>query len=76
MSVPARGKATPYVSRFVTIFQKLFEGLTPTHINPKESAEEFWSELLSLDVDKAYIINRLAEIPKDDCLGRLKVRYS
>lgn len=72
MIAPARGNATPYVSRFVTLFQKLFEGLTPTHINPKENAQEFWSELLSLDVDKAYLIKRLTEIPKDDCLGRLK----
>ncbi|KAH9004073.1 hypothetical protein EDB86DRAFT_2886537 [Lactarius hatsudake] len=66
MSFPAQGSATPYVSRFVVLFQKLFEecGLTPTQINPKESAEGFWSGLISLDVDRAF--------PKDDCLGRQK----
>ncbi|KAH9065797.1 hypothetical protein EDB87DRAFT_1593217 [Lactarius vividus] len=72
MSFPARGNTTPYVSRFVVLFQKLFEGLTPTQINPKESAEEFWSELLSSDVDRTYLIKRLTEFPKDDCLGRQK----
>ncbi|KAH9049384.1 hypothetical protein EDB84DRAFT_1453716, partial [Lactarius hengduanensis] len=50
--------ATPYVSRFVVLFQKLFEEWTDANtINPKESAEEFWSELLSLDVDRAYLVN-------------------
>ncbi|KAI0308151.1 hypothetical protein B0F90DRAFT_1807431 [Multifurca ochricompacta] len=61
--------SAPYVSRFVTMFQKLFEG---PHINPKEDVEVFWSELLSLDVDRAYLTERLVALPKEDCLGRLK----
>ena len=50
------------------------QGLTPTQISPKEGVEAFWSELLSLDVDRTYLSERLTLLPKGDCLERLKVR--
>ena len=52
----------------------IMQGLTPTQISPKEGAEAFWSELLSLDVDRTYLSERLTSLPKGDCLERLKVR--
>ncbi|KAI0275011.1 hypothetical protein BC834DRAFT_850678 [Gloeopeniophorella convolvens] len=77
MSGTRRGSLAPYVSRFVTLFNKLFEewcaiGLTPTQINPKEGSAAFWSELLSLDVDQTYLAERLNAISKEECLDRLK----
>ncbi|KAH9982834.1 hypothetical protein BGW80DRAFT_47909 [Lactifluus volemus] len=72
MSVLAKASVVPHASRFIALFHKLFEGLTPKQINPKESAEAFWTELLSLDVDRTYLTERLASLSKGDCLERLK----
>ncbi|KAI9512521.1 hypothetical protein F5148DRAFT_973492 [Russula earlei] len=91
MSVSGQGSVAPYISRFVTLFNKLSEecpvvhngavkadetvvvqGQTPAHIGGRGGAEAFWSELLSLDVDRTYLSEKLNSLPKGDCLGRLK----
>lgn len=61
-----------YAGRKLTV---ILQGLTPVQLSPKGGAEAVWSELLSLDVDRTYLSERLASLPKGECLGRLKVRW-
>ena len=53
----------------------IIQGLTPVQLSPKGGVEAFWAELLSLDVDRTYLSERLASLPKGECLGQLKVRW-
>lgn len=69
----ARGKNI--TSKFVGIYSKLFQGLPPSKISPQQDHDRFFSDLLSLYVEKDYLIAELDRIPKERCLGNLKASY-
>lgn len=60
-------------SRYVTIINKLFQGLSPAQISPGHDEQRFWQELLSLDPDRAFLTRLLSTLPKDECLGSHKL---
>lgn len=66
-------RASQVSSRFVGKYSKLFQGLTPAQISPHEDTGAFFSTLLGLDVDQEYLEGQLNQVPKDTCLGTLKV---
>ncbi|KAI5116918.1 hypothetical protein M0805_003991 [Coniferiporia weirii] len=57
------------VPKFVATYDKLFEGYTPEEISPHETAAQFWSNLLSLDVDRAHLGRRLRSLGKNELLA-------
>ena len=61
------------VSKFVSIYDKLFNGLTAEDIYSHEPTEQFWSNLLSLEVDQRQLGRKFREVSKDELLTRLKV---
>lgn len=61
------------VSKFVSTYDKLFDGYTPEQISPHESAEQFWSNLLSLEINQPQLGRKFREVSKDEFLTRLKV---
>ncbi|KAG1783513.1 hypothetical protein EV702DRAFT_1053969 [Suillus placidus] len=60
-------------SRYVTIINKLFQGLSPAQISPGHDEQRFWQELLSLDPDRAFLTRLLSTLTKDECLGSHKL---
>lgn len=60
-------------SRYVTIINKLFQGLSPAQISPGQDERRFWQELLSLDPDHAFLTRLLSTLPKDECLTSRKL---
>ena len=62
-------------SKFVDIYGKLFRAISPRQIAPQQDSDRFFSDLLDLKVDRPYLEGELNRIPKDICLGRLKVCY-
>lgn len=68
------GRRTSQVtSKFIVTYTKLFQGLTPEQISPRETSEDFFSNLFTLDVNRAFLEGELNQVPKEVCLGRLKV---
>jgi hypothetical protein len=61
-------------SKFTSWYTKLLHGYPPHVISPNDAPGEFWANLLSLDLDREWLANRLNQVTKDDCLGKLKVR--
>ncbi len=59
-------------SKFVVIYSKLFQGMSPRQINPQQERDRFFSDLLNLKVNIAYLRDELDKSPKDLCLGKLK----
>jgi hypothetical protein len=61
-------------SKFIACYTKLLQG-HPLHlISPNESPTEFWTTLLTLDVDREWLTARLSQVSKEDYMGKLKVR--
>lgn len=60
-------------SRYVTIINKLFQGLSPAQISPGHDEQRFWQELLSLEPDRAFLTRLLSTLPKDECLSSHKL---
>lgn len=73
-SVPSHG--SHLTSKFVDIYGKLFRAISPKQIAPQQDSDRFFSDLLDLKVDRPYLEGELNRIPKDICLGRLKVCYN
>lgn len=59
-------------SKFVVIYSKLFQGMSPRQINPQQDRDRFFSDLLDLKVNSAYLQGELDKSSKDLCLGKLK----
>ncbi|KAH9486507.1 Armadillo-like helical domain-containing protein 3 [Psilocybe cubensis] len=59
-------------SKFVAIYSKLFQGLSPQSINPEHDQERLFSDLLDLKVDRSYLREELDKIPKEKCTGTFK----
>lgn len=58
-----------------TIYTKLFfQGYLPAQISPNEDIDSFYSSMLDLDVDRAFLQGILERLTKDECLGPIKVR--
>ncbi|KAF8167628.1 hypothetical protein B0H34DRAFT_646029 [Crassisporium funariophilum] len=68
----SRSNATPLTSKFIGIYSKLFQGLSPKQIVSQQDPERFFSDLLDLKVDRTYLEGELNRITKDICLGRFK----
>ena len=64
-----------FTPKFIDVYSKLFQGISPQHIAPHQDSDRFFSDLLDLKVDRSYLEGELNRISKDMCLGRLKVRY-
>ncbi|KAG1864749.1 hypothetical protein DFJ58DRAFT_867178 [Suillus subalutaceus] len=60
-------------SRYVTIINKLFQGLSPAQISPGHDEERFWQELLSLEPERAFLTRLLSTLSKDECLSSHKL---
>ena len=59
-------------SKFVGIYSKLFQGISPRQISPEEDQERLFSDLLDLKVDRTYLERELEKLSKEACLGRMK----
>jgi hypothetical protein len=67
----------PHVtSKFVSTYSKLFQGIPASTIAPGQDTDQFYSDLLDLDVDRLYLEGELKRIPKDVCHEKLKVRVA
>ncbi|PPQ99554.1 hypothetical protein CVT24_005342 [Panaeolus cyanescens] len=64
------------VTKFASIYTKLFQGLSPSQISPQLSIDRFWSDLLDLKVDSHFLKAELHKLPKDVCFGHLKYTLS
>ncbi|KAG2156639.1 uncharacterized protein EDB93DRAFT_1127654 [Suillus bovinus] len=60
-------------SRYVTIINKLFQGLSPSQISPGHDEQRFWQELLSLEPDRIFLTRKLSTLSKDECLTSHKL---
>lgn len=58
--------------RFISVYTKLLEGVAPSTISPNVEHERFWSELLTLQVDREFLLQQINALHKEDCMGRLK----
>jgi hypothetical protein len=67
------GKSLQQGSKFNAIHAKLLQGQTPKQISPQEDSDQFYANLLALDVNRDYLEVELNKIPKDTCLYRIKV---
>ncbi|EIM92219.1 uncharacterized protein STEHIDRAFT_70825 [Stereum hirsutum FP-91666 SS1] len=57
-----------YTSRFAATCGKLFEGLKPSQISPRDNELSFWSNFLALDVDRPFLVAKISNLPKEECL--------
>ena len=48
------------------------QGSEPSQISPQISIDQFWADLLALDVNSAWLSARLRGLSKADCLGPQK----
>jgi hypothetical protein len=69
---PAPFNGAQITSKFVAIYSKLFQGLSPRQISPQEDQRRFFSDLLDLNVDRTYLAGELEKISKEACLGKMK----
>ncbi|KZT02439.1 DUF1741-domain-containing protein [Laetiporus sulphureus 93-53] len=72
MSLLSLQRDASLTSKFISTYTKLFSGLTPEQIAPNQDDAKFWSSLLELGVDADFLILKLNEVNKEDCLGALK----
>jgi hypothetical protein len=63
----------PHISKFVSTYNKLFQGIPPSAIVPGQDTDQFYSDLLDLKVDRLYLEGELKRISKDVCRENLKV---
>ncbi|KXN88778.1 UPF0668 protein C10orf76 [Leucoagaricus sp. SymC.cos] len=71
MNFPRR--ASQVTPKIVNIYSKLFKGIPVTQISgPYQTQEQFYAELLTLDLDWAFISGQLDGTTGDACLGPLK----
>ncbi len=61
-------------SKFVGLYSKLLQGISPGQIVPGQDTDRFFSDLLDLKVDRTYLEDEFNRVSKDDCHGKLKVR--
>lgn len=74
---PSPKQSSSYITpKFVDLYSKLFQGATPSQIAPGQDQERFFSDLLDLNVDRPHLEGELNKVPKDTCLGKLKVHIS
>lgn len=62
------GRRSSQNPKFIASYSKLFQGFAP--LSPTDA---FFSNLLILEVDRAHLQKVLHAIPKEACLGPLKV---
>ncbi|KAK7058391.1 hypothetical protein VNI00_002025 [Paramarasmius palmivorus] len=61
--------ATPRLhSKFTTIYSKLFQGQSPAN----QDADQFFSNLLTLDINRDFLVTEISRIPTQSFLGPLK----
>ena len=70
---PVQFNGVQITSKFVVIYSKLFQGISPRQISPQQERQRFFSDLLDLKVDRTYLEGELKKISKEACLGRMKV---
>lgn len=70
---PVQFNGVQITSKFVGIYSKLFQGVSPRQISPQQGQQRFFSDLLDLKVDRTYLEGELDKITKEACLGRMKV---
>jgi hypothetical protein len=73
MNVPQRAlQVTP---KFAKLYSRLFEGIPMAEIcGPNQTQDQFYSELLELELDRDFVARKLANTSRDRLLGPLKVR--
>ncbi|KAF9786843.1 hypothetical protein BJ322DRAFT_1052283 [Thelephora terrestris] len=65
--------AVKFIPKYVTLWSRVFLGLAPGGTIPTEViTDAFWANLLSLDVDYAYLYSILNNLSRDECVGRGK----
>jgi len=48
------------------------QGSEPSQISPQISTDQFWADLLALDVNSTWLSSQLRGLSKADCLGPQK----
>lgn len=48
------------------------QGSEPSQVSPQISTDQFWADLLALDVNSTWLSARLRGLSKTDCLGSQK----
>ncbi|KAG9222529.1 hypothetical protein CCMSSC00406_0002864 [Pleurotus cornucopiae] len=66
------GRSLSLTPKFRAIYNKLLQGSKPSQISPNDSEDAFFSHLFSLDVDRAFLLQKLNEPSKSAYLGYLK----
>lgn len=74
MAFPRR--ASQVTPKIVNLYSRLFKGVALARvISPSQTQDQFYAELLSLDVDRDFISGQLDGASRDLCLGPLKVMW-
>uniref|UniRef100_A0A0W0FAR2 Putative conserved protein UP6 n=1 Tax=Moniliophthora roreri TaxID=221103 RepID=A0A0W0FAR2_MONRR len=60
-------------SKFAATYSKLLQGQTPSQINPNEDTGLFFSNLLSLEINREFLVRELNHLPRESFLGHLNV---
>ncbi|KAF9225457.1 hypothetical protein BS17DRAFT_599432 [Gyrodon lividus] len=55
-------------SRYVTVVNKLFQGLSPAQISTGDTDDQFWRAFLAIDLDRDFLTRFLTAMHKDECL--------
>ncbi|KAF8846038.1 hypothetical protein BDN67DRAFT_12014 [Paxillus ammoniavirescens] len=55
-------------SRYVTVVNKLFQGLSPAQISPNDTDHQFWRAFLTLELNRDFLTEFLTALPKDECI--------
>lgn len=75
MNIPQRSlQASP---KFAKLYSRLFEGIPITEIcgpNQTQDHDQFYDELLTLEIDRDFVAGKLANTSRDVLLGASKVR--
>ncbi|KAJ7597517.1 hypothetical protein C8J56DRAFT_321871 [Mycena floridula] len=59
-------------SKYESTYSKLFQGTSPQQINPNEDPNRFWSNLLTLEVNREFLDAEFGRLSKDSLMGHLK----
>ncbi|KAG6817975.1 hypothetical protein H0H87_012443 [Tephrocybe sp. NHM501043] len=59
-------------SKFIALYAKFLDGLTPNQIAPREDHDQFFTNLFNLEVKKEYLRDEFSQLSKDSCLGKHK----
>ncbi|KAJ3568594.1 hypothetical protein NP233_g5615 [Leucocoprinus birnbaumii] len=71
MNFPRR--ASLVTPKIVNLYSKLFKGIPPAQVKgPNQTQEQFYAELLTLELDRAFIVTQFNAASRDACLGPLK----